>query len=388
MSEIDDLREFNHHVHQPKNVNSDLKSCMPVAQGSSEHPINFSTMPRLWAVHGDSVFVPCEKAIDTLPPDHYIINFSSTLGIYFERHPINVDNLFCLPDSTSSRVISQIQKFWTLESHFRDYGFLWKRGILMWGPAGSGKTSTVQIISERFIKNQGVVISVSDPSLASQGLTSLRRIEPKRPLLCILEDIESIASTYGEPNLLSLLDGENQIDNVVFLATTNYPEKLDPRLVNRPSRFDIVTKIRHPNASARAYFLSRKSPRLASLPAVLLQWVRDTDGFSIAHLKELIISVEVFNAAYDQALARLKTMMQIKSSSTEDNKPIGFTTKQHEDDIADSVDKALNSMSTELKNLVAEFRKHQKFTLVAAKWDEETLAEKHNILETLVLKGE
>ena len=56
---------------------------------------------------------------------------------------------------------------------------------------------------------------------------------------------------YAESEYLSLLDGENQIGNVVYVATTNYPEKLDKRFTDRPSRFDVVQKISMPNEDGK-----------------------------------------------------------------------------------------------------------------------------------------
>jgi ATP-dependent 26S proteasome regulatory subunit len=54
---------------------------------------------------------------------------------------------------------------------------------------------------------------------------------------------------------LSVLDGENQVDKVLNIATTNYPEKLDRRLVGRPRRFDRLIYIDMPNhVVRREYF--------------------------------------------------------------------------------------------------------------------------------------
>lgn len=192
----------------------------------------------------------------------------------------------------------------------------------------SGKTSTLQILTSKIIKRNGIVVSVYNPAVAAIGLHTLRNIEPKRSLIAVLEDIDAIAEHF-ESDLLSLLDGEHQIDNLIFIATTNYPERLDPRLANRPSRFDLIQKIGMPNEEARALYLSTKSKRLGADEKLLKQWVQDSEGFSIAHLKELIISVEVFRNDYDASIDRLKTMMDLALSSREYNsKSMGFVNQK------------------------------------------------------------
>jgi ATP-dependent 26S proteasome regulatory subunit len=154
-------------------------------------------------------------------------------------------------------------------------------------------------------------------------------------------------SNHGEHEVLALLDGELQIDNVVFIATTNYPERLDRRIVNRPSRFDIVKLIDMPNAAARKLYLTTKNPRLeeATIPcgtcagtgkkgtegeqevcgickgegavSELEKWIVNSKDFSIAHLKELIVSVEVFEVPLDTAISRLEKMINRRPKSTD-----------------------------------------------------------------------
>lgn len=317
-----DLEEFNKLVSQS---GSEMVNQPVVAQSVADNLSNYKSFSaKLWAASGDA-FLPCEQAVQELPPGHYIVDHDPSRGMFFRKHDFRIDDLLCLPDLTSKKVIEQIEIFWTLEDHFRKYGFLWKRGILLWGPPGSGKTSTVQLMCADIIKRGGIAVSIYNPSLSAAGLHIMRKIEPKRPIVAILEDIDAIVARCGESELLALLDGEQQIDNVVYLATTNYPQRLDYRLVNRPSRFDVIEKIGMPNAAARAMYLEAKSKLLSKNSRTLNKWVEDTEGFSIAHLKELLIAVEVFQSSYEESLERLRIMMECGSNSDEDRrKPMGF----------------------------------------------------------------
>lgn len=328
MSDIEDMAEFNQQTRQHDMRGRILQGS--VAPKSSDLPeLKVIVNSKMWAVYGDRNFSPCEKAVPYLPAGQYTIDTSEQLGIFFRKADVNLDDLIELPDSASEQIIKEIEAFWCKEDHFRKFGFLWKRGILMWGPPGSGKTSIVQVISQRIVARDGIAIYVDNPSIAAKGIKLLRQVEPKRPIVMMLEDIDAIIERYGESDLLALMDGELQIDNVIFVATTNYPERLDKRFINRPSRFDIIKKVGMPNSAAREIYIKSKNARLSSPLAQheLMQWVELTKNFSIAHMKELIVSVEAFEVPLDQAVARLKTMMEYspKSQDGENRSALGFS---------------------------------------------------------------
>ena len=279
-----------------------------------DEPGTLKENARLWAKVGDAYF-PADQTVDKLKAGQYSIEYSHNRGIYFAPKPINLDDLLVLPDSASEEIIRDIEKFWTKEETFRKLGFLWKRGVLLFGPAGSGKTSTIQLIIKDIIDRGGIAVYVKEPKLTASGLEMLRKIEPTRPVIVVVEDIDALQQMHGEADLLAMLDGDLQIDNVVFIATTNYPEKLDKRLVNRPSRFDIVRKIGMPSDEARAIYLADRNPRLLENSEEFEEWIELTDGFSIAHLKELIVSVEALNADFHQTIDRLRVMIDKQPSS-------------------------------------------------------------------------
>ena len=282
----------------------------------SDEEIKVAKDASMWAVQGPNYF-PCDEAVKELLPGQYEVQHSQSSGYFFQKKEAHFDELMRLPDSASEEIYQNIETFWTKENHFRSFGFLWKRGILLWGPAGSGKTSTLQLISQSIVDKGGISVYVSHPTVTAQGLAIYRRIEKTRPCVVMLEDLDAMISNHGEHDVLALLDGELQIDNVVFIATTNYPERLDKRIVNRPSRFDIVKLIGMPNAEARKMYLGRKNKRLLDNPEELDKWVTESDQFSIAHLKELIVSVEVFEVSLTHAIKRLRKMMDFPPKSTD-----------------------------------------------------------------------
>jgi len=192
-------------------------------------------------------------------------------------------------------------------------------------------TSTLQILISKIIKKGGLALFCNNPSMTVTGLQMLRTVEPDRPVLVVMEDIDALIRDHGESNILALLDGEIQIDNVTFIATTNYPERLDARIKNRPSRFDIVKKIGMPNSKAREVYLKAKHPKFKMLAKdeatdELLLWVESTDKFSVAHIKELIILTEIFETPFDEAVTKLNLMLNgnISSDDYKERGDFGF----------------------------------------------------------------
>lgn len=271
---------------------------------------------KVWSITKNK-YVPCEAFTEILPPGLYSPAFDHNIGLHFEKLDNRTDDLINLPDSDSDKVIRDIQQFWDREKHFRQFGFLWRRGVLLHGPPGGGKTSTIQLIVKQLIERGGVAFLNESIKRTTRALEMFRRIEPKRPAALILEDLEELLKKDSQTDVLSLLDGEEMIDNLVVLATTNYPENLDRRITDRPSRFDIVRKIGMPNETARKVFLSLKNPRLSDDAEELQRWVRTSNGYSVAHLKELIILVEVYGKKLEEATAQLKDL-KVKHKSTDD----------------------------------------------------------------------
>lgn len=249
---------------------------------------------------------------ETLPPGLYRCGNSPQIGPYLDRMLNQTDSILELPDSATEGVLSEIREFSKLRAEFDKRGFLFKRGILLWGPPGSGKTCTLQLLMRIVVEEmRGIAVMVDHPEIAATCLQLVRKIEPRRQLIAVMEDMDALVENYGENKFLALLDGEAQVDNIICVATTNYPERLDKRFVDRPSRFDTIKYVGMPSAAARRAYFEAKEPGLADLT----EFVAKTDGFSIAHMRELLILTQCFKRPLQQALDQLRGMQRKKLSS-------------------------------------------------------------------------
>lgn len=275
-----------------------------------------------WATSDEKRFRPMSRTVAALKPGLYDIQLLNGIGLVFERIDIKTENVLRFPDTPTDTIINEIDRFWSRGEAFGKYGLSHKRGILLWGEPGGGKSCTIALILQDVIARGGVGFRFnSTPSLMSLGLRAFRAIQPKTPIVVLMEDIDSIIEHFNESDVLNLLDGAESIERTVFLASTNYPERLGARIVNRPSRFDRRFKIGAPSEAARLMYLEHMAG--AGAHVAVEQWAADTAGLSFAHLKELFVAVEILGNHYGETLELLKRMSK-RVTSEDDRTRMGF----------------------------------------------------------------
>lgn len=271
-----------------------------------------------WAQDGNG-FAPCGATVSKLQPGCYQ---PSTTGGMFPQLVVNAitpvtDNLLVLEDSPVESVTKGIQKFWQAADRYKKYGIIHKRGVLLEGPPGTGKTSIANLIAEFFVKKGGVVFFTGARSNlyeTKEALQKFRAIQAE-PLLIVIEEFDLIRDVEDVDMVMQMMDGVDQINNVVFLCTTNFLERIDPRFVQRPSRIDEIIHVGTPSAVARRSYLSNLLRFFGGIDdaATLEEFVLKTDGLLLAHVKEAVIAVRVLEQPLDATVVRLRGMMARES---------------------------------------------------------------------------
>lgn len=278
--------------------------------------------PVQYALHADG-YAPTTATIEKLPAGCYEITQDNT-AVFVRPLPPPAGLLLELPEMRSEEVIKTVESFWNSEDDYKlgnEFvigGSIFKAGSLLYGPQGSGKSTTIKLVSKKIIERDGVVFYASgSPVIVNSFLSNFALIEKNRKCVVVLEDIDTLIENYGESGYLEMLDSAKTINNVFFIATTNYPERLNPRIYCRPGRFSHVIKIGLPTINTRRAYLKAVLKNHKDIDYI----VDNSVGFSIDHLSSLCNAVYREKKNLQEEMKRLRILFQ---TPTVEEKSLGF----------------------------------------------------------------
>ena len=245
-----------------------------------------------------------------------------------------------LPSDIKQEIITEIDSFIKGRQAYMDLGLQWKRGIVLYGPPGNGKTSCLKALGEYFNLN---LLDLSrrlnqsgDPVLASgdmacskegfvmcelniQDIVNVLYPNIKKPSLYYIEDLDKqVAGGNGTDlpkmrlsSLLNMIDGVDEVDGALFIATTNYANELAEALMSRPGRFDSIYEIGAPgHEQIMEMFNLHKLTVDGKSPEKL---ARDLKGYSMAFIEECVKVAKMIHKTTDlsneQAASVLKKIV-------------------------------------------------------------------------------
>ncbi|MEM2439655.1 MAG: CDC48 family AAA ATPase [Candidatus Bathyarchaeia archaeon] len=175
------------------------------------------------------------------------------------------------------------------------------KGILLYGPPGTGKTLLAKAVAN---ESEANFISIKGPELLSKWVGEseravrevFRKAKQAAPSIIFFDEIDSIAPVrgggYGDSHvtervisqLLTEMDGLEELRGVVVIAATNRPDIVDPALL-RPGRFDKLLYVPPPDLEARKEILKihlRKKPLAEDVN--IEEVAKRTEGYTGADL--------------------------------------------------------------------------------------------------------
>ncbi|KAF2430501.1 proteasome-activating nucleotidase [Tothia fuscella] len=199
-------------------------------------------------------------------------------------------------------LIEDVQGFFESRQLYQQFAVPWKRGIILHGVPGNGKTASIKALINYLSERPDPIPSLYVKSLENKcdGPQACVRdiFEHARkmaPCLLVFEDLDSLITKEVRSYFLNEVDGLESNDGILMIGSTNHLNSLDPAIAKRPSRFDRKYHFKIPSHSERVAYCDYWRTKLAKNESV--DFSSDispiiatlTEGFSFAYLKELFV---------------------------------------------------------------------------------------------------
>lgn len=208
--------------------------------------------------------------------------------------PTQLDNMVLSP-AIQEAVVDDMQNFFDNRNWFDANDLPYKRGYLLQGPPGNGKTSLVRALMSKWN------LTAHTPQLRAKDMNDaafifiVDRAVRNGPALLLLEDLDRAfpkganqTSQVSLEQLLNSLDGVTTNDGLITIATANEPENLDPAILTRPQRFDRIVHFDNPTDELRAAYFKRRN--VTRSEEEMAEIVAATVNFSFTQLQECFVS--------------------------------------------------------------------------------------------------
>lgn len=238
--------------------------------------------------------------------------------------PINTDELYTFSNDITSTLAEEAQLFWDKSKIYESNKISHKRGILLCGEPGCGKSAIITMLVAQLIKQDGIVFIVNTTQELNNLTETLpgiiRKIEPDRPIITVIEDVDQIIKNMnGDWQILDFLDGKTSINHHMVILTSNDTTDLSQALL-RPSRIDWAIEIPSPtDIIRREYFIKKGIEH-----ELLDEYVSKTDGMSFAELKEVFIGTKILGKPLEKVVEQINSPFECKDYLEKSNEMKGI----------------------------------------------------------------
>lgn len=203
-----------------------------------------------------------------------------------------------LPNGQLERLLADVERFLKSEETYRSIGVPYRRGYLLYGLPGAGKTSSIVALAGH-LRMDLYILNLASYGMDDERLSGLLLDAPPDALL-LLEDIDCVfvdrkkTKDSGEgrvtfSGLLNALDGAIAREGRVLFITTNHVEKLDDALV-RPGRVDHKIEFGYATVEQIARMYQRFHPEDTSLDAKLYAESFGGLRMTMAEVQQMLLS--------------------------------------------------------------------------------------------------
>ena len=217
----------------------------------------------------------------------------SAAGVTFHARPALTASEVILPEGLLQKVSGHALGIAEHRASLSEYGQHLKRGILLYGKPGTGKTHTVRYLLSQSSGTTAILLSGGSLARISEAATMARALQPS---IVVLEDCDLIAEdrSFGhgpQPLLFEVLDAMDGLDkdaDVAFVLTTNRVDMLERALAQRPGRVDLAAEIPLPALEERSNLLKLYARGIPFSPEAVQDAASRTEGTTASFAREVV----------------------------------------------------------------------------------------------------
>jgi len=276
--------------------------------------------------------------VDTITIDPGVYSIIAGDGIELRKTTLKIDNLLESVDNTH-KILEEYNTFFNKLHIYEELSLQPKRAILLWGPPGTGKSSSINKVISQMTSgtNDAVALLWNTSQIKPESVYNLLNFRLQytdkcKRVLLVMEDIGGVESTYTDykytsAGMLNLLDGIDITFKLptFIIATTNNPNNLVDSLADRPGRFDKLIKMWYPNATERINLVAFIAKRTLTESEIAAISHKKADDFSIAHLKEIVIRNKISDKSIEDIIDEMSKHKELlKNDFQGKTKQMGF----------------------------------------------------------------
>lgn len=183
-------------------------------------------------------------------------------GHFLKIAPYTWDDLI-VSDEIKTYLKDNVAGFVQKLGLYRQYGLKTKKGVLFSGPPGTGKTLASKVLSS-VVDSTFIWVTSRDLADPAKVREVFRMARDLAPTILLFEDADlyvedrktgNRSAVMGE--LFNQLDGVEDLEDVLTLMTTNFPEKMERALIDRPGRFDKELRFENPDKTLALLMVKR-----------------------------------------------------------------------------------------------------------------------------------
>lgn len=255
----------------------------------------------------------------TIPSGAYTLEWPQMPGDTFSvlKKETVSDKIITSDTDVTADVLAYLKKFLSPETKetFKKFGMNYSTGVLKYGRPGTGKTVGINKFVKQFLADhKGYVLYASNPKDV-RPFAQHFRLDKNVPIVIVMEELELLIERGHEHTFLELLDGQEKIENIIYLATTNHIDRIPDRIKNRPSRFARVLEVKEPDHKTRHQYVLGMTGDEATANMI----AEVTEGLVMDEIKHVVINVACFEADPKTAAAHFKNLASEKSKNNSGN---------------------------------------------------------------------